>query len=335
MSGASRVLRVLTDVPKVPATLVVDGIEFRFTRAATSGEFFRLSKHCDFVLINSVAPHVYTMMLANLLRFWARKPVVVQDLVMRVPYGLKQRLLALGRRWILRGVDLFIHYFKDLKAYQRYFGIDAARSAYTPFKSNLRDVVKVRPGDMAEDYVLTLGASMRDYENFISAMAGLDIPAVLPAFGYFRCELRSRMKQYTTPAELPPNVRIQEDDGSDQSLYALMSKARIVVVSTYADSICASGLGTYMNAMWLGKAVVMCDGPGASDVLTDQAVIVPPGDPQAMAAAIDELWRNDAKRREYAARGHAYAESLGGERELLERLLRLSVSRVPALSRAR
>lgn len=55
-------------------------------------------------------------------------------------------------------------------------------------------------------------------------------------------------------------------------------------------------------------------GPGdrVFDVLTDEALIVPAGDPGALRDAIELLLRDDDLRAAYAERGRRYAEPLGG-----------------------
>ncbi len=78
--------------------------------------------------------------------------------------------------------------------------------------------------------------------------------------------------------------------------------------------------------MILKKCVVISGGPGVSDVLNDQVVIVPPEDPEALAAAIRKVWEDSYFREETAFRGYHYATSLSGERELLNRILDCAMS---------
>ena len=56
------------------------------------------------------------------------------------------------------------------------------------------------------------------------------------------------------------------------------------------DSIRASGLGTFRNAMLMFKYVIFSEGPGTSDVLDGPALVVPREDPQALAAMIRRAW---------------------------------------------
>jgi glycosyltransferase involved in cell wall biosynthesis len=80
--------------------------------------------------------------------------------------------------------------------------------------------------------------------------------------------------------------------------------------------------------MYLGKCVIVSQGPGASDLLTDQAILVPPHDVAALREAIRTAWENEELRRRTAESGKRYASSLGGEEELLQRIFSQSVAAV-------
>src|SRR6202011_6416431 len=119
--------------------------------------------------------------------------------------------------------------------------------------------------------------------------------------------------------------RILPDDKSQESLLRILGGARLVVLPILKSSLCASGIGLYLNSMLLGKCVLISRGPGASDVLADQAVLIDPENPDALAHAIQRAWEDDASRKKTAAAGYAYAYSLGGEPELCERVLEIAV----------
>jgi glycosyltransferase involved in cell wall biosynthesis len=66
---------------------------------------------------------------------------------------------------------------------------------------------------------------------------------------------------------------------------------------------------------------VISAGPGVSDLLRDEAVIVPAEDPVALAEAVRRLWEDDSLRARVAETGRRYALELGGEPELRLRIL--------------
>ena len=94
------------------------------------------------------------------------------------------------------------------------------------------------------------------------------------------------------------------------------------------DTISSSGIGTYIDAMAHKKAVVITEGPATTGILTDQAIVVPPKDPRALAEAVIHLWNDAAARDELGSRARAYAETLRGEERLLQDIVRVSRERL-------
>jgi glycosyltransferase involved in cell wall biosynthesis len=272
---------------------------------------------CRDVLLYRIAAHF-------LLFPWKHKPLVAVDLVLRRPQGLRQWATTRVRRLLFKRVDHFIHYFRDITGYTRYFGISQRRSSYVPFKVNNRDSALVST-DIREDYVFTMGRSLRDYDTYIRAVAELPYPAAIPEFSFDDFEGKDPSFIWTRK-NVPQNLSVLPDTGSRADLVKNLAKARVVVIPTQASSLCASGLSTYLDAMHLGKCVIMSHGPGASDLLTDQAILVPPQDVGALKAAITRAWQDDALRGRVAAAGRTYALSVGGEPELLQRIFRQALT---------
>ena len=178
---------------------------------------------------------------------------------------------------------------------------------------------------MLRTTVPAAGQALRDYDTFIRAVAELSYPAAIPRFSFDGFEGRGAAFGWNE-GNLPKNLAILPDTGSRADLLRYLARARSWGIPTQAKSLCASGLSTYLDAMHLGKCVVISEGPGASDLLTDQAILVPPHDPSALRSAIARVWENDVLRRTTAEAGRAYARSLGGEKELLTRVLTESVA---------
>jgi glycosyltransferase involved in cell wall biosynthesis len=276
----------------------------------------------DLVVVNGLEMTLRLCKLFTVAPFLQR-PLVAVDVVLRKPDSARRLLNALVTRRLLKQVDYFLHYFRDLHGYEKYFGVTPERSGYVPFKPNLRHRAEINPNADGE-YVLCIGQSVRDYETFFDAVSGLPCPAAIPAPD-FR-ELRRHRSRFTRGlGGVPTNVRVLEDDKSEECLLRIVSGARLVVLPILRSSLCASGIGMYLNSMLLGKCVVLSRGPGASDVLTDQAIMVEPEDPDALARAIRCAWDDDILRKKTAAAGYAYAISLGGEPELCDRVLAMAV----------
>lgn len=312
-------MRILTNFMSSPESLVLPGGErAQIIRSERWPEVRRLLASADLVVIDCRDSLLYRIATHFLIFPWARRPLVAVDLVLRKPVTLRHKASAFVKRLLFGRVDLFVHYFRDLSGYTRYFGIPAERSVYVPFKVNNREV-PVAASEFSEDYIFTMGRSLRDYDTFIRAVAELPYPAAIPEFSFESFEGKDRSFCWNRE-NVPSQLQVLPDSGAREDLVRNLARARLVVIPTQASSLCASGLSTYLDAMYLGKCVIVSDGPGASDVLTDQALLVPPHDVAALKAAIARAWEDDSLRERTAAAGRAYARSLGGERELLERI---------------
>ena len=252
----------------------------------------------DLVLLNIDQKR---LMLACLLRWvWpaARFRLVSADLILRPPKTAKDRLKVLLKRVLFKRVDGFVLYFKDLKGYERFYGIGPGRAIYVPFKVNGWDEISRRPpGTPDGSYVLCAGRTLRDVGTFVEALRRSGCPGVLLQ------QKRELLAEHGTSewaGELPPNVELIVDDSDHIEPYLdFISKARLVVIPRFKGDIAPTGISTYLVAMALNKCVIISGGPGAEDVLTDgEAVIVPPEDQRG--------WRTDSSalgRRRRAGRG--------------------------------
>jgi glycosyltransferase involved in cell wall biosynthesis len=280
----------------------------------------KLLASADVIVIDCRDLLLYRICMHFLLLPWTRKPLVAVDLVLRKPVDLRHRVGAWIKRFLLLRVDHFIHYFRDISGYTRHFGISSARSSYVPFKVNIQNI-RLSPAQISEDYIFTMGRSLRDYDSFIRAVAELPYPAAIPEFSFNDFEGKDKSFPWTKQ-NVPPHLTILPDSGSSDDVVRNMARARLVVIPTQASSICASGISTYLDAMYLGKCVIVSSGPGASDLLTDQALLVPPHDVTALKDAIRRAWEDDSLRKRTAESGRNYALSLGGEKEFLQRIFR-------------
>ncbi|MGA7411127.1 MAG: glycosyltransferase [Bryobacteraceae bacterium] len=283
-------------------------------------DFLRLSQKCDFVLVNCDVSLTYKLSLLYFLLPFLRRPLVVNDIVLRRPMHWRSRLTAGVKRFLLSRVDHYSVHFKTFDGLVKYFGIPEDRISYLPFKANIRYRYQYKV-DPEGDYILCFGRSERDYDTFFAAMSKLpDLPAAIPKPDFQG--LATHSSRFTWPLEaLPSNVRLLEDDGSAETLIDITEKARLVVLPILSARICPSGIGTYLNSMLMGKCVIVSTGPGSSDVLTDQALMVSPEDPAALADMIRRAWDDNALRLRVAEAGRKYAEACGGEPELFQRVL--------------
>ena len=168
------------------------------------------------------------------------------------------------------------------------------------------------------DYVFTGGRSRRDFVTFCLALRTLGYPAVIVTS---RSEEAVLHETYIDNSLVPNNVRIIHDDGTPESWIHWISGSRLVVLCISDDSISPSGVGVYLEAMGVGKCVIITDCPASRDILENgnQAIIVERGNVAALTDAIQRAWEDLDYRNGIARRGREYAASLGGECDLNQR----------------
>jgi glycosyltransferase involved in cell wall biosynthesis len=286
-------------------------------------EFARICLRSDVVVLNI---DQRKLMIAALLRRlpFVKFRLVSVDLVLRQPKSFLGRFKAAIKRTLLSGVDRFILYFKDIEGYKRWYAIDADRVVYVPFKVNGYDRLATRPATTPQgEYVLCAGRTLRDIETFVAAMGQCGCPGVLLQ------QKRELLAAHGTSEwvnDLPPNVKLVVDESDRLEDYLeFISKARMMVIPRFKNDIAPTGISTYLVAMALNKCVIISEGPGAEDVLADQAIIVPPENVERLAEQIKRLWHDDKLRAGVAARGYDYAMSLGGYDRLFSDVLRESL----------
>ncbi len=319
--GGVHPLRIVTNWPAIPVEWRAQGGRSGMrTLARTVRESLAAGRAPDTVFVTNCDPDLTMgLVLAGLLWPPARRPVVAFDMVLRRPGTAKARLLHPLKRALLSRVDLAINLFRDARGLTEVYGIPADHCLCIPFKVNI-SAAEVADAAQAEDYVLCFGRSLRDFDTFFAAMARLSLPGAIARVD--PVELQRHGARFTwAVTALPATVQQLDDDGSSQAQVAMMARAKLVVVPVLKTSIMASGISTALNAMRLGKCVIGSEGPGMSDIFTDEVLTVPAEDPVALADMIARAWQDDALRQRTAAAGQKYALAQGGEPELAQRVV--------------
>jgi glycosyltransferase involved in cell wall biosynthesis len=302
------------------------GVTGRALMLTKASEFMRHSRDADFIIVNCDVNITLWLSVFFLLFPWRRRPILSHDIVLRKPLSLRRKITAPIKRFLLSRVDHFSLHFTNLYGYEKYFGIEPDRASYLPSKPNIRYRYQYRVTPDGE-YILCFGRSERDYDTFFAAMEQLrDLPAAIPPPNFK--QFRKHATRFSRPLNaLPKNVRLLEDNGSVESLIQLIEGARLVVLPIIASRIAPSGIGTYLNAMLMGKCVITSHGVATTDVLTQgEALLVEAENPTALAQMIRLAWSDDALRLRTAGKGRLYSESCGGEPELRQRVLDRAIS---------
>jgi glycosyltransferase involved in cell wall biosynthesis len=160
----------------------------------------------------------------------------------------------------------------------------------------------------AEDgqgYVFSCGREKRDYGTLQRAAEKVPYPFWVVASGWWP------QRGFRPFEGLIPTANMRVDQGtlSFSQLRAAYAGARFVVVSLEAVGY-AAGVSTIFEALAMGKAVVATASPGIAEFVEDQVngLVVPTGDADSLAAAIDELWNDPARCEDMGRRNRRLAE---------------------------
>jgi hypothetical protein len=273
--------------PGVPAWSDVTVLDRReMSRAAHMARLLRAAPRFDATILNGAARYhdLYHDLIAAVVLGQRRRPpqIVMAETAWDLgsaPLSARfgsggfgfERFVRLG----VRSLDgehvtycVFSEEERDL--FTRTFAIPRERVACLRFAHSLWSRVDGPIGDGG--YVFAGGDSLRDFQTLAEAVDGLDIPV--------------RIGTNNPLGQLPPNVTggpVTPDEYND-----LLADARVVVVPMRAAARRGAGLITYLNAMALGKAVIVSDTPAAREYVEQEVtgLLVPAEDVAALRGAI-------------------------------------------------
>lgn len=265
----------------------------------------------DIVLITAdTTAQIKLGLLRRILR--GRATVIASDTVLPPVRDFKASIKSKVVGYALRGVDGLIVHHRDLSGYVRSYGIDTAKAVFVSFKVNAWETLAEDVPQNAAEEVIVIGRSHRDIRTFFAAARRLpEVPFAwlrppLPELGIHGSD--------GTDDIPPPNVRVLEDDGSRQSFVRFIRQAGAVLIPVRPETISAAGLSTFLDAMALGKCVIMTDCPAQRDFVPDNcAVIARAGDADSLASAVMKVWSDVEFRSQVSRNGHHFAIGLEGE----------------------
>ncbi|HLL68102.1 MAG TPA: glycosyltransferase family 4 protein [Micromonosporaceae bacterium] len=171
------------------------------------------------------------------------------------------------------------------------------------------------PAPPAQDYILSVGSEARDYPTLARALDGLDIVAevaigssVVNASGDLDAMFGPLVRR-TADADATGAFRLRQQL-KHRELRELYAGARFVVVPLQ-DVDFDAGVTAITEAMAMGKAVIATRSRGQVDVVRDgqNGIYVPPGDPDALRAAIQRLLSNPEEAARMGQAGRRLVES--------------------------
>jgi len=184
---------------------------------------------------------------------------------------------------------ILVHSRHQLNGLPHLLGIPADKLALVPYYA---DGGFWRPGRLPEErLVVSAGREQRDYETLVKASADGDIPMYI-ADG----SVHSPHASHRGPQRWPANVRA--GFAGYVELRDLYARAAVVAVPLVENDFQA-GVTTILEAMAMGKAVVVSATSGQKDVIEDgvTGLTVPPSDPARLGEAIRSLLDQPSERR--------------------------------------
>lgn len=214
---------------------------------------------------------------AILIRLLPRPPaVLLSDCAWKTGSRLERTVNRVGAR-LLDGAETFycVTSTDEVRIFPQTWGVDPGRVFFTPFCVTLPDEELDEPAVRHDGGIFAGGDSMRDYGPL------LETAGELPA--------RVTLATSSLPSgqdDLPPNVIAGPVPHDEYQRLLRDSTAVVVPMAPMAER--SAGQQTYLNAMALGKVVVVTDTPGARDYVRDgeTGIIVPAGDSKAIATAL-------------------------------------------------
>ena len=212
---------------------------------------------------------------------------------------------GLKRAWMracLQQVDRCVLWASvEVSRYARAYKVAEEKFTFIPHHHSL---LRYRFEIRDEDYIFTGGNSDRDYGPLLEAVRELPV----------KCIIASSRRDLLENTQLPANVKVVSATPSE--FRQLIAGSRIVVVAMKANLLRTGGQQTFLNAMFMGKPVILTDPEGGASYIEDgkTGLLVPYGDPAALRAAIISLLEHPREAREIGERARSIAKPLTTER---------------------
>jgi glycosyltransferase involved in cell wall biosynthesis len=308
---------------------VFNGITLKCDTITDIRKDFRKIANSDVILINIGDKLLIQLCLLKIFFPFLHYKIISLDLILSKPNGVVDIQVNL-KKLILKKVDFFILYMRDVTGYVKHYGLNPEKIIYLPFKINgYPEILDKEIID--EKYIFTGGVSKRDYVSFFKAVESFpyNTKLLVPPN-----ELSSFHGTKIDYHNIPKNIEIIHDDGGHDSWVDYISRSRMVVLPIEKETISPSGISTYLVAMALKKCVIISEGPATRDLLPEgAAIIVPPADHASLGEAIARVYEDAELRESVAMKGYDYATSLQGKQRLKSDLVSFIVEKVGAGSR--
>lgn len=195
----------------------------------------------------------------------------------------KKRYFNFLKNFILRlafkNIDLVIvHSKEEIDNYVKEFKLPKEKFRFLPFHYSIGGY-NIEIND--NGYIFSGGDNGRDYDYFLRVIKGLDYKFIIASFS-----LPKRK-------DLPKNADVRTTN--NKGFRELMAQSSIVVIPLDNKRLDSVGHQTYLNALALGKALIISDANGVRDHINDDAAIIVKNI-EEFKYAITELMEHKEKR---------------------------------------
>ena len=237
----------------------------------------RLRKNCDVIVLGGSRKGNLFAILSAL---WPgkRPPILMIDCLWYKPQNRFQLWLKrLQFHLMARAVNQFVVWAShEVRDYAAAFSLPEEKFLYIPHHHTLEGYeYTVGSGD----YIFSGGDGDRDYPTLLEAVKGMNVRVVIA----------TRRKDWNGTVSIPSSVEAFPVNNEDFRKW--MAGSRMVVIPMEKGHLHSGGQQTYLNAMAMGKPVVVADDKGAKDYIQNgvDALIVPSGDVEAFRIAIKSV----------------------------------------------
>jgi len=272
-------------------------------------KLLKLSQKYDVVLTSSSRKGNLYCLFTTIFP-WLKKRVIMCDCLWYVSKNqLAMLIKILQLRLISFSVSKFIVWAShEVTDYSKVFSISIEKFVYIPFHHSLEGFEYKIHND---NFIFSGGDTDRDYYTLIEAVRDLNIPVVIA----------SRRRDLLN-LTLPQNVEILPTSPDD--FRKLMASSRMVVIPMQGTHLRSGGQQTFLNAMAMGKPVIVADDLGAKDYITDgtDGLIVPTGNIHALRNAICRVI-NDQEFAKYLSENGRATGQFYSTKKCMENILEL------------
>lgn len=256
---------------------------------------FRLRKHYDAVVLGGNSREDTLYLLLQRLCPFRKRPVVKNECLWYRANPIVHRLKRILFQFLDPAVSRYIVYARsEIRDYANVFRLPRKKFVFIPYHTTVDlDRFHTKMGD----YLFSGGNSDRDYAQLAEAVRGLDLPVIIACSD----------NRILDGIDFPSNVKVVSV--SHDEYRRLMAESGINVVALGEGLLRSSGHQTFLNAMAMGKPVIVTDPKSAQDYIENgvEGFLVPPSDSNRLREVIVTLNNNPelAKRIGKAAKAKA------------------------------